>query len=59
MVCVSGMGNKFPSLLIAKGKEGKTIEKKYSKNKNILSKKVFLKCQVNIWLTIDLFKILG
>ena len=59
MLCVSTNGNKLQPLLIAKGKEGKTIEKKYSKNKNILSKKVFLKCQVNIWLTIDLFKILG
>ena len=55
MVCVSATGNKLPTLLIAKEKEGKTIEKKYSKNKNILSKKVFLKCQENSWLTIDLF----
>ena len=33
-----------------------TIQKKYSKNNNILSKKIFLKCQENSWLTIDLFK---
>jgi hypothetical protein len=41
MVCVSATSNKLPPFLIAKGKEGKTIEKKYSKNKNILSKKPF------------------
>ena len=55
MLCVSAMGNKLPPLLTSKGKEGKAIEKKYSKNKNILSKKVFLKCQENSWLSIDLF----
>ena len=44
MLCVSAAGSKLTPLLISKGKEGKTIEKKYSKNKNILSKKVFLKC---------------
>ena len=50
-------GEKLPPLIVFKVKPGKTLENNLnSNNQNCISKKIFIKCQENAWVTKDIFK---
>ena len=55
LLAIAGNGNKLPPLLIYKGKEGKFLENKLQKVKEVLDKKILVACQENSWCDQDIF----
>ena len=51
LLCCNALGEKLPPFIIAKAKEGKTIENRLKKLSCVTKGEVIIKCNENAWMT--------
>lgn len=56
ILAITGKGNKLPPVLIFKGKNDKTNEKRYNRLDVVKQKRIYIFCQDNGWVNEFIFK---